>query len=164
MQRRGETILLTGPPLSGKTSRAVLWAEGRERLTSWIDWDQLTGTLFSTRLRQEPAMISDHYRFSAKIIAATARMINEFGRRLRDRGCPRSGESDRPARVGGRLDELDLLDPITVSLFPSVETRLTRWRDNPGHPFTEEQVRSSHVHAWTRGATTRAPASSTRPT
>ncbi|QDP97690.1 hypothetical protein FOE78_18835 [Microlunatus elymi] len=151
---RGETILLTGPPLAGKTSTAVWWAERRARRTSPLDWDQLQKTLFGPRLNQDPDQISNQYRFAAKIAAATAEMITETGDDCVIAGARVPASADDPPEWVGVWDDLDQLDPITVVLLPSLETRLARRRADPGRlpgglfPYSEEQVRRSHGWAW----------------
>jgi hypothetical protein len=151
---RGETILLTGPPLAGKTSTAMLWAAQRSRLTSPLDWDQLQKTLFGARLQQDPGAVSDQYRFAAKVAAATARQITSTGADCVIAGARVPARPDDPPEWIGVWDDLDQLDPITIVLLPDVETRLARRRLDPGrlpggqHPYSEAQVHQSHGWAW----------------
>lgn len=62
----GQTIFLTGPPMSGKTTTALLWSLQRPRPTVVLDWDQIRGILLTgDQLRKRP--ITDvTYTFAAR--------------------------------------------------------------------------------------------------
>ncbi|HEY9290235.1 MAG TPA: hypothetical protein VIP98_03040 [Microlunatus sp.] len=145
----GETIFLTGPPLAGKTTTTMLWAERRSRLTSPLDWDQLQKTLFGARLQDDPGQISNQYRFAARVAAATAGQIVATGADCVIAGARVPARPTDPPEWEGVWDDLDRLDPITIVLLPSLETRLARWRLTGGrHPYSEAQVHESHGWAW----------------
>lgn len=151
-QHRGRAIFLTGPPLAGKTSTAMRWAAERPRVTAPLDWDELHNVLFrGDRLRQA-SDVHARYRFAAKIAAVTAAhvMASGFDCVITGARVP-AGPTDPPEWLG-HWDDLDQLDPITIVLLPSLETRLERrLRDagrlaDPG--MSEEQVRISHGFGW----------------
>lgn len=151
---RGRTIFLTGPPLAGKTSTAMAWAAQRPHLTSALDWDQIQTTLFGPRLQEGAGNISDQYRFAAKVAAATADQITATGVDCVIAGARVPASPADPPEWIGVWDDLDQLDPITIVLLPSLETRLERRRSDPNrltggrHPYSEEEVRESHSWAW----------------
>ncbi|SDS32746.1 ATP-binding protein [Microlunatus soli] len=147
---RGQVIFLTGPTLAGKTTTAMAWAAQRSRITAPMDWDELRGTLFRGSRLQAADDISTEYRFAARIATLTAAHIIDSGFDCLIAG-PRvpAGPNDPPSWVGV-WDELDQLQPITIALLPSLETRLERRRLDPGRvqALSEDSVRESHRWAW----------------
>lgn len=147
---RGQVIFLTGPTLAGKTTTAMAWAAQRSRITAPMDWDQLRGTLFHGSRLQAADEISTQYRFAARVATMTAAHIIDSGFDCLIAG-PRvpAGPTDPPSWVGV-WDELDQLEPITIALLPSVDTRLERLRLDTGRvqPPSEDHVRESHRWAW----------------
>ena len=152
--QRGEVIFLTGPPLAGKTSTAMAWADRRSRVTAPLDWDELAAVLFRGDRLRDATDVDERYRFAARTAAATAGHVIAQGLDCVITGARvPAGPTDPPGWLG-HWDDLDQLDPITIVLFPSLEVRLRRRLADPGRlpggaaPFSEESVRHSHGYGW----------------
>lgn len=151
---RGQTIFLTGPSASGKTTTAELWAMQRERATFAADWDDIQTTVMdSDRLRGLPlADAASRYRFAARVAAAQAARINAAGIDCVVSGARVPESPTDPPEWRHMWDDLDLLDPITVVLLPNVEARMARAgrdrRRRGPYALTEEQIRESGGWAW----------------
>ncbi|GAB3758142.1 hypothetical protein GCM10028864_43100 [Microlunatus parietis] len=153
MKQHGQAILLTGPPLAGKTSTAMKWAEQRPRTTAPLDWDELRSVLFRGQRVQSLTDVSLQYRFAAKIASATAAHITASGIDCVIAGPRVPASPTDPPEWVSVWDDLDQLDPITIVLLPSLEARLERRRMDTNRlhgrdAITEEQVRESHRWAW----------------
>jgi hypothetical protein len=150
-KRRGDVIFLTGPPLAGKTSTAMAWAAQRPRVTAPLDWDELHNVLFRGNRLRSSTDVHNRYRFAARIAAATAADVTTQGLDCVITGARVPHSPTDPPEWLGHWDDLDQLDPITIVLFPSLETRLERRRREPARlALSEEFVRHSHGFGWER--------------
>src|SRR5882757_1185569 len=151
---RGQTIFLTGPVVSGKTTTAQLWAMQRARATFAADWDDIQTTVLDSDLvRGHPLPdVVSRYRFAARVAAAQADRITATGIDCIVSGARVPETPTDPPEWRNMWDDLDRLDPITIVLLPSVEARLTRVRNDPHrrgpYAITEEQIRESGRWAW----------------
>jgi hypothetical protein len=152
--QQGRTIFLTGPPLSGKTTTAQLWAMQRARATFAADWDDIQTTVMDSDLvrgRRLPD-VTTRYRFAARVAAAQARRITTAGIDCVVTGARVPESPTDPPEWAHTWDDLDRLDPITVVLLPSVEARLARARNDSRrrgpYALSEEQIRESGSWAW----------------
>lgn len=153
-RQRGQVIFLTGPPLAGKTTTAMKWAAERPQVTAPLDWDELHGVLFRGDRLRAATDVDARYRFAAKMTAATADYVTSLGLDCVITGARVPWRPDDPSEWLGHWDDLDQLDPITIVLLPSLETRLERRRKDPGRMaaavYDEEWVRQSHQFGWER--------------
>jgi hypothetical protein len=155
-KQRGETIFLTGPPLAGKTSTGVTWVEQRPRVTAFLDWDELHNVLFRGDRLRAASDVHERYMFAAKTAVATAAHVTALGLDCVITGARAPWVPTDPPEWLGHWDDLDQLDPITIVLLPSLETRLERRRRDPGRlpggaaPMGEDSVRKSHGFGWER--------------
>lgn len=151
---RGQTIFLTGPTVSGKTTTGQLWAMHRARPTFAADWDEIQATLMDSDLLQGHPLsdAASRYRFAARVAVAQADRITAAGIDCVVSGARVPDSPDEPPEWRHMWDDLDRLDPVTIVLLPSAEARLQRVRADPrrrGHyAVTEEHIRESARWAW----------------
>jgi hypothetical protein len=94
--------------------------------------------------------------FAAKTAVATAAHVTALGLDCVITGARAPWVPTDPPEWLGHWDDLDQLDPITIVLLPSLETRLERRRRDPGRlpggaaPMGEDSVRKSHGFGWER--------------
>lgn len=146
----GQTIFLTGPVTSGKTTTALLWSMRSERRIA-LDWDDIAGILLvGDELRGHPPTdISSRYKFAAKVAAAKADRATEAGFDCVIAGARVPANPTDPPDWLHTWDDLDHLDAITVVLLPSLDVCLARGRSRHGpHAVSDEQIRASHGRAW----------------
>jgi hypothetical protein len=148
----GEVIFLTGPPLAGKTSTAMSWAQQRPRVTAPLDWDELHNLLFRGDQLQSSTDVDSRYRFAAKIAAATAAHVTALGLDCVITGARVPHRPTDPPGWLGHWDDLDRLDPITIVLLPDLTTRLERRHNDLGRriAMSEEFVHHTHGFGWER--------------
>lgn len=151
---RGQTIFLTGPTMSGKTTTGQLWAMQRARATFAADWDDIQATLMDADLvRGRPLPDApSRYRFAANVAVAQADRITAAGIDCVVSGARVPDSPAEPPEWRHMWDDLDRLNPITIVLLPSVESRLIRVRTDPRrrgpYAVTEEHIRESGGWAW----------------
>ena len=145
--RRGQTILLTGPPGAGKTRTSLLWAVTRPAGAFAIDCDYARSTLMTAdRLRGSTEMtLADQYKFAVQIIAAQAEDITRSGV-----DCIVVGARAPfpPPHFADIWTPLDALDPITIVLLPSPDVCAQRNLADPTRigefAVAEDLVRGSY--------------------
>lgn len=151
---RGQTIFLTGPTLSGKTTTAQQWAMQRARATFSADWDEIRATVRDADQLRGSLVPDDiaQYRFAARVAAAMAARITAAGIDCVIAGTRVPEGHGDPPEWRHMWDDVDLLDPIILVLLPSVEARLARARADPRRrgPYLipEEHIRDSAGWAW----------------
>jgi hypothetical protein len=151
---RGQTIFLTGPTVSGKTTTGQLWAMQRARATFAADWDDIQATLMDSDLVRgnRPHDAASRYRFAASVAIAQADRITAAGVDCVVSGARVPDSPAEPPEWRHMWDDLDRLNPITIVLLPSVEARLVRVRSDPRrrgpYAISEEHIRESGRWGW----------------